>query len=327
MIYFLTGDITLNMRYDEVLKSLRDKNVGIVEKIYNVDDKGEEKFFEAISNNSIFSSKELIILKGMENIKKLDKFLEILGNYDLSQKEIIFLYRENLDDYDRAINRPTKKIMDLIEQKCKVILCRKELEKKSLHFYVEKELKISEYDAEKFCSLIGEDYERIKTEVEKVKIYLKDENFSFEKIMKIISLNKEGNLKVLIEKFIYEKKKNELIEFLQREKEYMRFLYLLNEELLIFYKLKLLEERRNIEAGISYKNFKENIYEGIKKYFRRERGDYIKEYPIFLKFKYLGLNTKEFYENKLKEILYLESNIKSGILPDDIGVEKFIGSF
>lgn len=327
MMYFLTGDIPLPMKYEELLKNIREKHPGIDEKIINVEENGEEKFLGILSINSMFAPRELVVLKGVEKIKKLDKFIESLDTFDISQKEIVFVYKEELDDYDRPTNRPVKKIVDIVGKRAKIILCRKELEKKGLHFYVEKELKISEYDSQRFCELIGEDYDKLKNEISKVKSFFRGEEFNLEKVLPILSINKEGNLKILMEKFLYEKKVDGLLEFLNREKEYMRFLYMLNEEIILLLKIKLLEKREVIRSTMSYKQFKENIYEGIKKYFRRERGDYIKEYPIFLKFSNLDKFKEDFLEEKIEEILFLEGNIKGGMVPEEISLEKFIGSF
>lgn len=327
MVYFICGDIPLLLKYEEILKEVREKNIGIEEKIFDASQGEEESFLHAISTNSIFASKEIIILKRAESIKKLEKFVGYFQEFNLSQKEIIVLYEEILDDFGRSANKLSSKVQSIVEKVAKIIFARKETEKKGIHFYVEKELKTSSSQAEKFCEIVGEDFLKIKQEIEKVKNYLNGEAFSIDKILPIVTKNNEYNLKSLIEKFLQNRKYIELIEFLNVEKEYMSFLYGLSEEINIILKLKLLQKRGNIRSGMSYKHFKENIYPSISRYFKRERGDYIREYPLFLKFSIVEEYEEEFLIEKIREILIAEYNIKSGKIQEDIEIQKMIISF
>lgn len=327
MIYFLHGDTPLQMRYQELIKEIKSKNLNIPEKIYDASLGEETDFLGSISTNSMFSPKELIILKRSESLKKLDKFIGYLEEYDLSQKEVVIVYEEFLNSFGKATNKPTTKMFSNIEKVAKLVTARKENEKKGMIFFVEKELKISEYDAEKICEIIGEDFYTIKQEVEKVKNFLNGEPFSLEKILPILSVSNEFNLKNLIDNFIENKEKINLINYLREEKEYMSFLYMISDEMNIILKLKLLEKRGSIKRSMSYKYFKENIYEGIKKYFKKERGDYVKEYPLFLKIKLLELYDEEFLKEMIKKLIYSEFNIKSGHMPDAVEIEKLILEF
>ena len=173
---------------------------------------------------------------------------------------------------------------------------------------------------------MGNDFFKIKNEAEKVKNFLDGELFNLTKVMPILSINKEYNLKQLIEEFLYQKKVAPLLEFLQNEKEYMGFLYIISEELILNLKIALLAKEDIITKNTSYKKFNDSIFENVKKYFKRDNG-YFHPYQIFLKFKNIGDFQVEFLEEKLQKILEIEFNIKSGMIDDEIAVETFIINF
>lgn len=326
MFYFIYGDTPLLLKYEEVLKEIKTKEGELPTKIYDISQGEEESFLQSISINSMFSPKELIILKRVEEIKKLENFLKVVSEYNLSQKEVVLLYEEKLNDYGKATNEVSEKILKIIDELGKKVVARKALERKSIDFYIEKELNISEYEAENLSEILGDDFIKVKNEVEKIKNFIGNEGFILEEVIPILSVSKEYNLKKLVEEFISENKYKELLEYLKMNREYMLFIYLLSDELVTLMKLKELVRLGALRDGITYNSFKGECYSEIKKYFKNSRG-YIKEYPLFLKLPLLKKYSSDFLYSKIEELLKIESQIKSGKIEEEIGVEKIIIGF
>ena len=328
MVYFLYGDIPLQLKYDELLKKIKEENQNIPEQYFDITQDETDDIFQALSTNSMFIPKSLIVIRRLEKMKGLNAFIKSLGEFNYSQKIIILIYEESLNDYGKTVN-PLEKALTMknLESVAKLIPARKETEKKSLQFFVEKELKCTEYEAEKFIEMVGEDFLKIKNEIAKVENFLNGEPFKLEKIKHILSINTEYNLYKLVESFIYNKNVKELIEHLKAEKNYMLFLNILGEELTTLLKLKDLLQRGIISTGMSYNKFKADIYPNIKNHFRINSFKISAEYPLFLKFKYLDLYSAEFYKRKMKDTLVIEYKIKTGQIDDVTGIEKFILEF
>ena len=327
MLYFLHGDTSpLQIKYEELLNKIKNEFPNIPEKYFDASQKEDEVFLQTVSTNSIFNPKELLILRRAEDIKNIEAFFKTLKLFNLSQKEIIIIYEEFVNDYGKIKNPLSKKAMDSIGEIAQIICYRKENEKKAVTFYLQNELNISEYEAEKFVEIIGDDFFKIKNEVEKVKNYLDGDTFNLTKVMPVLSITKEYNHKTLIEDFLYNKNITPLLEFLQKEKEYMGFLYMTTEELLINLKLNYLSKESIISKNTSYKKFNDSIFENKKKNFKKDNG-FMHPYQIFLKFKNIDTFSSEFIERKLEELLYTEYNIKNGTLDDEIAVETFILNF
>lgn len=326
MFYFIYGDTPLPLRYEELMEKIKKSNPNIPVKVYDASQGEEEIFLESISINSMFVSKELIILKRAEKSKKLDQLLKIVGEYDLTKKEVVIVYEEELNDYGKAINEVGKKILANAEKLGKIVVARKALEKKGIHFFIEKELEISEYEAEKLAEILGDDFFKVKNEVEKIKNFLNGKTFILEKVLPILSISDEYNLKKLVEDLMTENNVEVLLEYLKKSKEYMLFLYLISEELSLALKLVGLNKSGDLKENISYNDFKGNVYEKIKKYFKNNRG-YLREYPIFLKLKYISLFDEQFLLKKIEALLKIEFLIKNGGIEESIGIEKFIIEF
>lgn len=327
MIYFLHGDTApLQIKYGEIIDKIKSNNPSIPEKIFDASLDEVTLFFDSISTNSIFSPKELIILKRAEDFKNLDGIAKSLKMYNLAQKEIVIVYEEFLNDYGKIKNPIPKKALDSFQEIAEIICFRKENEKKAIIFYIQHELSISEYEAEKFVELVGDDFFKVKNEVEKVKSFLDGDSFNLEKIKPLLSINEEYNLKNLIENFLISKNTKDLLHFVSKEKLHNNFIYGIAEELIFYLKLSSLAQDNILNKNISYKKFNEGIFENIKMFFLTDRG-YPHPYTLFLKLKNIDIFDEFFLRKKLKELTYLEYSIKSGNLDVEIGVEDYIIGF
>ena len=327
MIYFLHGDTApLQIKYGEIIDKIKSNNPSIPEKIFDASLDEVTLFFDSISTNSIFSPKELIILKRAEDFKNLDGIAKSLKMYNLAQKEIVIIYEEFLNDYGKIKNPIPKKTLDSFQEIAEIICFRKENEKKAIIFYIQHELSISEYEAEKFVELVGDDFFKVKNEVEKVKSFLDGDSFNLEKIKPLLSINEEYNLKNLIENFLISKNTKDLLHFVSKEKLHNNFIYGIAEELIFYLKLSSLAQDNILNKNISYKKFNEGIFENIKMFFLTDRG-YPHPYTLFLKLKNIDIFDEFFLRKKLKELTYLEYSIKSGNLDVEIGVEDYIIGF
>lgn len=327
MIYFLHGDTApLQIKYGEIIDKIKSNNPSIPEKIFDASLDEVTLFFDSISTNSIFSPKELIILKRAEDFKNLDGIAKSLKMYNLAQKEIVIVYEEFLNDYGKIKNPIPKKTLDSFQEIAEIICFRKENEKKAIIFYIQHELNISEYEAEKFVELVGDDFFKVKNEVEKVKSFLDGDSFNLEKVKPLLSINEEYNLKNLIENFLISKNTKDLLHFVSKEKLHNNFIYGIAEELIFYLKLSSLAQDNILNKNISYKKFNEGIFENIKMFFLTDRG-YPHPYTLFLKLKNIDIFDEFFLRKKLKELNYLEYSIKSGNLDVEIGVEDYIIGF
>lgn len=327
MIYFLHGDTApLQIKYEEIIDKIKSNNPSIPEKIFDASLDEVTLFFDSISTNSIFSPKELIILKRAEDFKNLDGIAKSLKMYNLAQKEIVIIYEEFLNDYGKIKNPIPKKTLDSFQEIAEIICFRKENEKKAIIFYIQHELNISEYEAEKFVELVGDDFFKVKNEVEKVKSFLDGDSFNLEKVKPLLSINEEYNLKNLIENFLISKNTKDLLHFVSKEKLHNNFIYGIAEELIFYLKLSSLAQDNILNKNISYKKFNEGIFENIKMFFLTDRG-YPHPYTLFLKLKNIDIFDEFFLRKKLKELTYLEYSIKSGNLDVEIGVEDYIIGF
>lgn len=327
MIYFLHGDTApLQIKYGEIIDKIKSNNPSIPEKIFDASLDEVTLFFDSISTNSIFSPKELIILKRAEDFKNLDGIAKSLKMYNLAQKEIVIVYEEFLNDYGKIKNPIPKKTLDSFQEIAEIICFRKENEKKAIIFYIQHELNISEYEAEKFVELVGDDFFKVKNEVEKVKSFLDGDSFNLEKVKPLLSINEEYNLKNLIENFLISKNTKNLLHFVSKEKLHNNFIYGIAEELIFYLKLSSFAQDNILNKNISYKKFNEGIFENIKMFFLTDRG-YPHPYTLFLKLKNIDIFDEFFLRKKLKELTYLEYSIKSGNLDVEIGVEDYIIGF
>ncbi len=327
MLYFIYGDNPLELKYEDLKKEIIKKDPGIMPRYFDVSQKEDEDFLQAISINSMFGGSELLVLKRFELYKKPENFIKIMENYNIVNKDVIILYEEELNAFGKAENPVSKKLLDRISKDFKVIEAKQGKDGKSLVFYVSGELEIKENDAEKLLQMIGRDSMQVRHEVEKIKLFLNGEKFSFEKIKGIVTLSREYYMKNLVDELLAGNKEN-LLYHLKHEKDYMSFIYIFSNELDILLKLKMLQKKGVISHNTSYNLFKDRVYEGVKKYFLKGDGrGSTHAYQLFLKFNILNSYSEKFLIEKLNDILEIEYKFKSGQGDEEIMVESFIAAF
>src|SRR3712207_389986 len=106
--------------------------------------------------------------------------------FDLSEKEILLFYQE------KEIGKSIEK--ELMKLNTKLISFSEEEQEKNLKQYLENKLSISSYDAEKLLEMLGKDFPKIEQETNKILQFLDGEIFSFEKVLSILSIEKEYNI-------------------------------------------------------------------------------------------------------------------------------------
>lgn len=335
MLYFMVGDgAPLQLKYQELIHKIEKDYPSIPKNYYDFSQGENENFLARVSQSSIFESREIFIVKRFETLKGIDKFLKTIEAIDFSSKEIIFLYEEFFDEFgrredekDKAAQDKKKKLLELFKTSGEVSLSRGEnLKKMGIH-YVMDTLKITEKESEELLGLIGDDYFIIKNEVDKISSFLNGETYSKDKIRGLITVSKEYSMRQGIEEMLLEKKIDHILDRILKEKEYMQFIYILFEELLMYYKLNILEKENKIKYSMSYDEFK-NRYEGIQDLFLNDKtGRPQHMYAVYLKLKNAKKFTPEFLLEKIKGISDVDYKIKSGEIDPDVVVPMYIQSF
>ena len=317
MIYFIGGKKQREFKYFEILEKIRKENVGISESFFDVDLKENEQFLEKININSIFSSRELVVLKRAEKLKNIEEILKYIANLEIVNKEIIIDY----DKEDGKFGAKLKKLLDELEKnrKMKVFLFQKETEEE-IRAYIVNELGINGRDLALLLEMIGNNPFKVRNEVEKIKVFLNGEKFDIEKIKNVVSVEKEYQ--------IYEMTRNillnnpaDVMRYLEQKKEYMGILYSLYSELETMYKISSLKKRGR-KFSRNYNTFKME-FEEIKEIFKsnnRIPNSYVIFKKLELEQNYTKLN--------LKKLVFrcweIEREIKTGKIEMETGVEMLI---
>lgn len=318
MIYFICGLNYREFKYFEILDKIRTENKGIKEFFFDIDTKEEEKFLDKININSIFSTKELIVLKRAEKIKGIEKFLDYIGNLNILNKEIVIDYFK--EDGKLGV-KLTKKLEELkLNGKIEVYEFLKK-DDSYISEYVKNKLEISQKDVEKLLEMIGNNPFKVKNEIEKIKIFLGEDKFNFEKIKNIISIEKEFKIYEMVDKILMNNIA-EVLDYLEISKEYMGILYGLYLDLELMYKLSSLVKSKLILDINNYNMFKIE-FEELKEIFK-VNGKIQNPYAVFKK-----LEKTKYYSNKnLRKLVYrcweIERDIKIGKIELEIGVQSLI---
>lgn len=331
MFYFLYGNSpTIEFETEKIIKEILEKHSNITPKFFDCFLKEEDEFINSLQVNSIFKTIDFLILKRAEILKNtgIQKLFKSIKNYNLDEKNIIIIYNfptqygKILPEYEL-----TKTSIKSIEEFSILKNCINTKDNNATLNYVKQRINISEKEAKNFIELLGDDYYHIKNETNKVAIFLEDEPYSFEKIKNLISVDKEYNIKDLIENFFKTKNFSEIIDFLEKNKDsYLSIIYILTDELINLLKLSSLIKSGKISKDINYNLFKE-LYSNFSDLFLSNNFKSQHPYTIFLKLNNLKNFSEEFLEKKLRELLNVEYKVKSGERDIDVETQVFFGNF
>ena len=288
MFYFLYGNSPMiEFETEKKTEEILEKYPNISAKYYDCALKEEDEFLSALQVNSIFKTVDFLILKRAETLKS-------------SGIQKLF---KTLKNYD-------------LNEKNIIILN-----------YVKDNLNITERDAKDLIELLGSDYYHIKNETNKIAAFLDGQPYSFEKIKNLISIDKEYNMKDLVENFFKTKNFTDILNFLETNKDsYLGIVYMLADELIVFLKLTSLINSGKISQHMNYNVFKE-LYNDFSDLFIGRNFKAQHPYTIFLKLNSLTYFSEEFLENKLKELLYIEYGLKTGEREINIELDLFLKKF
>lgn len=315
MLYLVVGDKSREFEYSKLVKKIKEKNSTITEEYFDLSQKEEENFLQAISSNSIFGGKKIIILKRAELVKRSDSFFKILKKYSYDNNEVIVDYFDKNKKFSKTALKIAKEIGKVIES------YEYKKGEKAIS-YIKESLNLDSKTAYELTQMIGDNYNTIKNEVEKIKLFLNGEKFEIDKIKNIVSLRQEYTIFESIDKLINGKKKF-LLEYLNvNSNSYIMFFEMIVRELKLLLKLKILENEKKIDTKLRYPNFKNESYLNIKEYFGN-----MHPYVMFNRLKILKIISVNKIKKELEKLLNIDYKIKSGQSPADIEIKNFILEF
>lgn len=283
MIYYITGLESRSIKIDDLMKEFN--NISS----YDASLDEYENFASAITSSSLFSDRELIILKRANKLKKFSSLLDLLSTIKDENKHIVI-------DYFYEFKNKNPYIKDFKKLNAEIINIEKDED--IIHDYIEKELKINKVEAKKIIDVIGTDYYMVKNEIQKYKVFLGKDTYSFEKIEDIMTKDRAAKIYYITQKILL---KN--ISFNDIPKSmYFPLIYSLQNEFQILHTLQILD------LSLSYEEFRKQ-YEKYEEIFNANY------YVIYLKNKnYRHKYTKEKALKILNLCLRYENEIKIGNL-------------
>lgn len=329
MLYFLKGTYPfLDLESNSIMQKLVSKE-DLETKFFDANANELDKFIKDVSMNSLFGTRELLILKRAESLKSsgIEKLLQSLQQYNLAAKEIIISYEEKRQ-FDKVLKdyEVSKKTLDYIAELGEVLECSKEANEKKILKLIKTKLNITDKEAKTLMEALGSDFYKLENELEKIINFLDGSDYSYAKIQNIINIDEEYNIKDLVEGFLKKKDLSRLYTFLASNKDSLSsILYILAEELITLIKINAFVEKAIFSYTMDYNSFK-LVYEDYKNYFLTRSKTPSHPYPIFLKLNSISLRDNKFLQRKLKEVLDLEYAFKSGQSDIEI-IELFLLSF
>lgn len=320
MLYFFYGNQSLlELELQKRRQKYLQKNVTVYS--FDFSNREEEAFLQELSMNSMFAEPKAFFIKRAETLKtnSWTAVLKSMALFDLSEKEILFFYQEK--ELGKSIEKELQKL------NARFIAFPEEEQEKNLKQYLENKLALSSYDAEKLLEMLGKDFHKIEQESNKIIQFLDGEAFSFEKVLPILSIEKEYNIFTLIDQFLEQEKPAILLEYLQQNpNDIPVILYNLADSLFLLSKIASLLEKDQIDDRASYTHFKTS-FPKIQAYFRGKGGRPLHPYPVYLKIKIAKKHPLSFWLKKLNEILLCEYRFKSGFMDIQMSMEQFILGF
>lgn len=294
MTYLITGDKNLINKELDVLK----KNID-VNNIYRFDLRESSVFdlIYAIDSVSIFDDKKLVIVTGFEELDDSDILIKYLNNQN--DNILVFISSEKLDN--------KKKLISEIKKNSKVI----DVSNINLDDFIKKSFdgyKISSFNINLLKDYCNNDYERLKNEIDKLKMYkFEEKEILGDDIKLLVKKSFDSNIFDLLNAIDRKDKKsifNIYYELISNNEDELKILSMLVSNFKLLYKIKEL---------LMYKNEDEIIkILGIK--------------PVRFKI----LKRQSFHYDKEELLKYIKSlgdidiGIKSGKIDKKIAMELFL---
>lgn len=298
MTYLILGKENLiNKEIKDLIKKNQIDNLSIAK--YDLKEQKIEDAMDDINTIDLFNNKKVIVIKNIKNITNEKILIDYLNNQN--DNLLLITSTEKLDE--------RKKITKEIKEKAKVI----DLNDYDLTTFAKeslKDYKISTLDINTLLDYCGYDYDTLKNEIEKLKMYkLNEKEINKEDIKKSVRKNFDSNIFDLINN-LNKKNKSKVFEIfyglLDQKEDEIKILVILANNYRLLYQIKKLKEEKTDKEIISIYNM--NPYR-LKK---------LKEQS--------NLYTDRKLLKIMKDLSELDIAIKSGKVDKKSGLELFLAS-
>lgn len=306
LIYGIDNGLIKN-KEKEILKKI---NISLINK-YDLEVSPVDVILEDALTMNLFADKKVIIIEnayifGSSSDQKIsDRFLEYFNTFNSST---YIIFELNVDKVDSR-----KKITKKISEIGKVFEVKK-LETNDLFQIIEKKFKDNNYTISTelinyLVSLLNDNYENINNELDKIFLLGKeDKNITKEDLDGLIIPSLDDDIFSLIDA-ITNKDKNKSIklyqEFINRNEDMIKIIYLLASKYRLMLQVRLLSDRGYLESDIA-KTMQIHPYRAkmvLREAYKYELGNLIKI---------------------LKELDYLDRDIKLGNVDKNLALEVFL---
>ena len=306
LIYGIDNGLIKN-KEKEILKKI---NISLINK-YDLEVSPVDVILEDALTMNLFADKKVIIIEnayifGSSSDQKIsDRFLEYFNTFNSSTYIIFELNADKVDS--------RKKITKKISEIGKVFEVKK-LETNDLFQIIEKRLKDNNYTISTelinyLVSLLNDNYENVNNELDKIFLLSKeDKNITKEDLDGLIIPSLDDDIFSLIDA-ITNKDKNKSIklyqEFINRNEDMIKIIYLLASKYRLMLQVRLLSDRGYLESDIA-KTMQIHPYRAkmvLREAYKYELSNLIKI---------------------LKELDYLDRDIKLGNVDKNLALEVFL---
>ena len=306
LIYGIDNGLIKN-KEKEILKKI---NISLINK-YDLEVSPVDVILEDALTMNLFADKKVIIIEnayifGSSSDQKIsDRFLEYFNTFNSST---YIIFELNVDKVDSR-----KKITKKISEIGKVVEVKK-LETNDLFQIIEKRFKDNNYTISTelinyLVSLLNDNYENINNELDKIFLLGKeDKNITKEDLDGLIIPSLDDDIFSLIDA-ITNKDKNKSIklyqEFINRNEDMIKIIYLLASKYRLMLQVRLLSDRGYLESDIA-KTMQIHPYRAkmvLREAYKYELSNLIKI---------------------LKELDYLDRDIKLGNVDKKLALEVFL---
>lgn len=306
LIYGIDNGLIKN-KEKEILKKI---NISLINK-YDLEVSPVDVILEDALTMNLFADKKVIIIEnayifGSSSDQKIsDRFLEYFNTFNSST---YIIFELNVDKVDSR-----KKITKKISEIGKVFEVKK-LETNDLFQIIEKRFKDNNYTISTelinyLVSLLNDNYENINNELDKIFLLGKeDKNITKEDLDGLIIPSLDDDIFSLIDA-ITNKDKNKSIklyqEFINRNEDMIKIIYLLASKYRLMLQVRLLSDRGYLESDIA-KTMQIHPYRAkmvLREAYKYELSNLIKI---------------------LKELDYLDRDIKLGNVDKNLALEVFL---